>query len=182
MVLRPIGRSTMIGSRIVKPIFTRHCLSTNVYLLLRGVLGLHVRPDVGVGVHVDPELAEEGILVDEVGGEATEDAALEPAEQPPHGDVRDGHGLAHEESRRPVVLEDLVEGLEVLGHLAVVGNQLGPGRLLLLLVLHPHGRAHLNGHVGRRVDDLVDLGGRKVIILRRNILINESGSSFNFQY
>ena len=147
--------------------------SAKAYLLLGRVLGLHVRPDVGVGVHVDPELAEQGILVDEVGGEAPEDAALEPPEQPPHGDVRDGHGLAHEESRRPVVLEDLVEGLEVLGHLAVVGNQLGPGRLLLLLVLHPrgHGGAHLNGHVGRRVDYLVDLGGRKVVILRKNILI-----------
>ena len=55
-------------------------------------------PDVLVGVHVVPELAEEGVLVDEVGGQAVEHAALEPAQQPPHGDVAHRHRLAHEEA------------------------------------------------------------------------------------
>ena len=69
------------------------------------VMLLNCLPDVRVGVHVVPELAEERVLVDEVGGEAIEDAALEPPEQPPHGDVRHSHGLSHEEARRAVVLE-----------------------------------------------------------------------------
>ena len=72
-----------------------HRCGPRLALLLRGVLGLHVGLDVGVGVHVVPELAEERVLVDEVGGEAVEDAALEPAEQPPHGDVGHRHGLAY---------------------------------------------------------------------------------------
>ena len=134
-------------------------------LLLWGILGVHVGPDVRVGVHVIPELAQVGVLVDEVGGEAVEDAALEPAEQPPHGDVGHGHGLAHEEPSGAVVLEHLVQGREIEGQLPVVSAQLGPGRLFLLGVLHAHGRPHRDGHVGGRVYDLIDLGRGEVIVL-----------------
>ena len=40
-----------------------------------------------------------------------------------------------------------------------------PGGLLLLGRLHDHGGPHRGRHVGGRVDDLVDLGGREVVIL-----------------
>ena len=79
--------------------------------------------------------------------------------------------LTHEEARRAIVLEDLVQGDEVLGELAVVRDQRGPGGLLRVGVLHHHCRAHRDGHVGGRVDDLVDLGRRKVVILFLNLSI-----------
>ena len=62
-------------------------------------------------------------------------------------------------------LEDLLQGHEVLGHLAVLCDQLGPGGLLLLDGLEPHGGPHRGGHVGGSVDDLVDLGSGEVVIL-----------------